>query len=96
MAGAIGQPLDSHLGTRHDGPQLAGHCSAGGTSIGAKGMMVAAKTLALTAIDLFRNQGVIAKARSEFDERRGPDFAYEALLGDRDPPLDYRLPGARR
>ena len=70
--------------------------AAGGTSIGAKGMMVAAKTLALTAIDLFRNQGVIAKARSEFDERRGPDFAYEALLGDRDPPLDYRLPGARR
>jgi aminobenzoyl-glutamate utilization protein B len=70
--------------------------AAGGTSIGAKGMIVAAKTLALTAIDLFRNQGVIAKARSEFDERRGPDFAYEALLGDRDPPLDYRLPGARR
>ena len=68
--------------------------ASGGTSIGSKGMMVAAKTLALTAIDLFQNADVIAAARAEFDERRGPDFVYEALLGDRDPPLDYRLPVA--
>lgn len=64
--------------------------AAGGTSIGAKGMMVAAKTLALTAIDIFQDKGVVTQARSEFDERRGDDFVYEALLGDRDPPLDYR------
>ena len=70
--------------------------AAGGTSIGAKGMMVAAKTLALATVDLFTNPDTIAKARSEFDERRGPDFVYEALLGDRDPPLDYRLPTKAR
>jgi len=66
--------------------------ASGGTSIGAKGMMVAAKTLALTAIDLFQGADVIAAARSEFDGLRGPDFRYVPLLGDRDPPLDYRLP----
>ncbi len=64
-------------------------------SIGAKGMMVAAKTLALTAIDLLGDPAVVAAARSEFDERRGADFVYEALLGDRDPPLDYRASVAR-
>ncbi len=67
--------------------------AAGGMSIGVKGMMVAAKTLALTAADLFESGDVIAAARGEFDERRGPDFVYEALLGDRDPPLDYRVSG---
>jgi aminobenzoyl-glutamate utilization protein B len=64
--------------------------AAGGMSIGIKGMMVAAKTLALTGIDLFQRPEVIEKAQTEFDERRGPDFTYEALLGDREPPLDYR------
>ncbi len=68
--------------------------ASGGMSIGSKGMMVAAKTLALTAIDLFQDAEAVAAARAEFDERRGPDFVYEALLGDRDPPLDYRLPVA--
>jgi len=28
--------------------------------------------------------------RAEFAERRGEDFEYRPLLGDRDPPLDYR------
>lgn len=64
--------------------------AAGGMSIGTKGMMVAAKTLALTAIDLMQDRSLIEKARREFDERRGPDFEYRPLLGDRDPPLDYR------
>lgn len=64
--------------------------ASGGTSIGAKGMMVAAKTLALTAADLFQSPGVVAEARTEWAERRGGDFVYEPLLGDREPPLDYR------
>ena len=64
--------------------------AAGGTTIGAKGMMVAAKTLALTAIDLFSDPERVAAIRAEFDESRGADFQYEPLLGDRDPPLDYR------
>ncbi len=64
--------------------------AAGGTSIGSKGMMVAAKTLSLTAMDLFKNASLIEKAREEFEERRGADFKYIPLLGDRAPALDYR------
>ncbi|MDH3734254.1 MAG: amidohydrolase, partial [Gemmatimonadota bacterium] len=64
--------------------------AAGGTGIGHKGMMVAAKTLALTAIDLFQSPDVIAAAWDELRERRGPGFEYVALLGDRAPALDYR------
>jgi aminobenzoyl-glutamate utilization protein B len=64
--------------------------AAGGTSIGLKGMMVAAKTLAGTAIDLMQDPQTIARAKAEFEERRGPDFRYIPLLGDRQPALDYR------
>lgn len=64
--------------------------AAGGTSIGKKGMMVAAKTLTLTAIDLFKDSDLVAKAKAEFIEKRGADFEYIPLLGDRAPALDYR------
>ena len=64
--------------------------AAGGMGIGYKGMMVAAKTLALSAVDLFTQGDVLAAAREEFNERTGPDFQYQALLGDREPALDYR------
>jgi aminobenzoyl-glutamate utilization protein B len=53
-------------------------------------MLVAAKTLALTAYDLFTDSSIIDRARAEFEQRRGPDFVYRSLLGDRAPPLDYR------
>ncbi len=64
--------------------------AAGGTSIGIKGMMVAAKTLALTAIDLYNDPALVKKAKKEWEELRGKNFKYEALLGDRKPALDYR------
>jgi aminobenzoyl-glutamate utilization protein B len=64
--------------------------AAGGTTIGKKGMMVAAKTLTLTAIDLMANQELINQAKAEFLERRGADFVYIPLLGDRPPALEYR------
>jgi aminobenzoyl-glutamate utilization protein B len=64
--------------------------AASGMSIGFKGAQVAAKTLALTAIELFENPELRADAKAEFARRRGEDFVYEALLGDRSPPLDYR------
>jgi aminobenzoyl-glutamate utilization protein B len=51
---------------------------------------VAAKTMALSAVDLFTNGDLIVKARAEFEEHRGSDFTYKPLLGDRSPPLDYR------
>ena len=64
--------------------------AAGGTDIGTKGMIVAAKTLALTTIELFQSPDVIAAAWEELTAHRGADFEYSALLGDRPPPLDYR------
>lgn len=64
--------------------------AAGGMSIGKKGMMVAAKTIALTAIDIYNNPSVTEKAKKELNKSRGADFVYKSLLGDRKPPLDYR------
>jgi aminobenzoyl-glutamate utilization protein B len=63
--------------------------ACGGTDIGIKGMMVAAKTLAFTAIDLFTTPALIQKAKAEFIETKG-DYQYKALLGDRKPALNYR------
>ena len=82
------------LGTATWVPGSAAHSwqavAAGGTTIGNKGMVVAAKTLAMTAVDLFLDGGVLAEARAEYDERVGSGFVYESLVGDRTPPLDYR------
>lgn len=64
--------------------------AAGGMSIGQKGMINAAKTMALTAMDIFKDPSVTSKALQELNERRGPGFTYEALVGDRKAPLDYR------
>jgi aminobenzoyl-glutamate utilization protein B len=66
--------------------------AAGGTSIGEKGMIVAAKTLAMTAVDLFTNPALVHDAKQEHAERVPDGWVYRPLLGDRDPPLDYRLP----
>ncbi|MBI1781633.1 MAG: amidohydrolase [Sphingobacteriales bacterium] len=63
--------------------------ACGGTEIGTKGMMVAAKTMTLTAIDLFTTPDIIAKAKEEFKKDLG-DYKYKALLGDRKPALNYR------
>jgi aminobenzoyl-glutamate utilization protein B len=82
------------LGTATWVPGTSAHTwqavAAGGTSIGKKGMMVAAKTLTLTAMDIFKDPSVTVKAKAELDRRRGANFKYEALTGDRKPPLDYR------
>jgi aminobenzoyl-glutamate utilization protein B len=63
--------------------------ACGGTEIGTKGMMVAAKTMAMTAIDLFLHPELIAKATEEFKQAVG-NYQYKALLGDRKPALNYR------
>jgi aminobenzoyl-glutamate utilization protein B len=64
--------------------------AAGGTSIGEKGMMVAAKTLALTGMQLFDDAAFRADVQKEFLEVRGDDFKYIPLLSDREPALNYR------
>jgi len=63
--------------------------AAGGTEIGTKGMLVASKTMALTAIDLMSNPALIQKATEEFKTSIG-DYKYKALLGDIKPALNYR------
>ena len=64
--------------------------ACGGTTIALKGMVVAAKTIALTAVDLFTKPELIAQGKAELEKRRGTEFKYEALIGDRKPALDYR------
>lgn len=75
-------------------PGTAGHSwqavAAGGTSIGPKGMMIAAKTMALSVMDVFTNQAVLVEAKKELLKRTGADFKYEAMIGNRPPALDYR------
>ena len=61
-----------------------------GMSIGFKGMMVAAKTLALTTTELFTTPAALAKARTEFDGKRGA--AFRVRDGVARPETGFRLP----
>lgn len=66
--------------------------AAGGTGIGEKGMHLAARTLALTAVDLFRSPQVLQQASVELKQRLGTE-KYESLMRPgQQPPLDYRNP----
>jgi len=75
-------------------PGTAGHSwqgvAAGGTTIGMKGTKLAAQVMADTAQDIFKDPSVLADAKTEYQNRVGEDFQYVPLLGDREPPLDYR------
>ena len=64
--------------------------SCTGTTIGFKGMINAAKTLALSTKHLLENPSDIEKAKIEFEDKRGKDYIYQALVGDREPALNYR------
>lgn len=64
--------------------------ACGGTGIGFKGMMVAAKTMALTGLDLLTDKNLLEAAKKEFLLARGADFQYKAIIGDRKPPFNYR------
>lgn len=63
--------------------------ACGGTEIGIKGMEVASKTMAMTAVDLFSSPALIKQASDEFKKAIG-NYNYKALLGDRKPALNYR------
>jgi aminobenzoyl-glutamate utilization protein B len=75
-------------------PGSGGHSwqnvAAAGSSIGTKGMLMAAKTIALSAYDLFKNPAIIQDANKELAVKRGTNFKYDAMLGNRKPALDYR------
>lgn len=82
------------LGTATWVPGTSAHSwqavAASGMSIGFKGAQLASKTLALTAIELYTDEELREEARTEFEAARGEGYQYRSLLGDREPPLDYR------
>ena len=65
--------------------------SSGGTTIGTKGAIGAAKVLYTSAIELLSDAKLLAEVRTEFLERRGDDFVFEPMMGNRRPPF---LPSA--
>ena len=65
--------------------------ASGGTTIGIKGTELAAKTIAATAVEIFTNPSIVQAAKNELNQRVGDDFIYKALLGERNPPLNYRV-----
>lgn len=66
--------------------------ASGGTTIGEKGLHLAARTLAATAIDMFRSPELLQQAAEEFRKRLGKE-KYESLMQPgQKPPLDYRNP----
>ena len=64
--------------------------ASGGTSIGLKGEKLAVQVLSDTAIQIYLNPSIVKRAKKELSDRVGEGFIYFPLLGDRDPPLDYR------
>jgi aminobenzoyl-glutamate utilization protein B len=80
-------------------PGTPGHSwqavACGGTTIGKKGMVLAAKVLAANAWDLYQDPKLLADAKAEL-KRRLDGRPYTPLLEkDQAPPLDYRLPARR-
>ncbi len=75
-------------------PGTAAHswqsAACAGSSIGRKGMVAAAKVLALSAIDLFTDPKLVAAARADFEKRRA-GFEYRSRVpADHKAPLNYR------
>ncbi|NND33037.1 MAG: amidohydrolase, partial [Saprospiraceae bacterium] len=66
----------------HSWPVVA----CGGMSIGHKGLIYAAKALALTMVDLFESKELRMAMREEFDKKKG-DYIYKALLPEGPPPV---------
>ena len=84
----------SQLSTATFVPGTPGHswqsAACAGTSIGRKGMMVAAKTMALTAMDLFTDPAQVKAARDNYEKRRA-GFEYRSRVPEgQKPPLTYR------
>ncbi len=60
--------------------------ACGGMSIGHKGMTFAAKSLAMTMVDLFENEQLRKDVRAEFDQRKG-GHVYKAYIPDGPAPV---------
>lgn len=70
--------------------------AAGGTTIGRKGMVLAARTLAATAWDLFEDPKLVAAAKAEHKERLAGRKYQPLIEPGQEPPLEYRNPPRRR
>ncbi len=81
-------------------PGTPGHTwqavAAGGTSIGRKGMHLAARVLAATAWDLYQDPKLLAAAKAEHRERLASEKYQSLLEPGQKPPLDYRRPATAR
>jgi aminobenzoyl-glutamate utilization protein B len=75
-------------------PGVAAHTwqavACDGMSIGSKGMMIAGKTLALSAIDLFHDPATLAAAKQDFAKRKGSVQYSSRVPQGAKPPLNYR------
>ncbi len=60
--------------------------ATGGMSIGHKGMLLAAKTLAATMVDLYEKPEAVDAVTNEFEEKRG-DTRFKAYLPEGPPPV---------
>ena len=64
--------------------------ASSGHNIGMKAMINAAKTIAMTGVDIFNNPQYTVKAKEELQKILGPGYIYKSMIGDRKPPLDFR------
>lgn len=64
-----------------------------GSTLGRKGMTLAAKVLALSALDLLTNPELLKNAKADFDQRRGVHAYRSRVPADRKAPLNYREAG---
>jgi aminobenzoyl-glutamate utilization protein B len=64
--------------------------AAGGTTIGTKGALVAAKVFALSAIDLLSDPSLLIPIKQEFENARGAGYKYTPIVPNKGPELDYR------
>jgi aminobenzoyl-glutamate utilization protein B len=63
--------------------------ACGGMSIGHKGMILAAKSLAMTMVDVFENEQLRKDVRAEFEQRRG-GHVYKPYIPDGPPPVSAK------
>ena len=64
--------------------------ASGGTTIGLKGTKLAVQVLSETAQEIYLDPNIALRAKEELLINVGEDFEYMPLLGDREPPLNYR------
>ena len=80
-------------------PGTPGHSwqavACGGTTIGRKGMLLAADILAASAWDLIKNPALLEQAKVDFKRRLGESGYRPLMEKDQKPPLEYRLPARR-